>query len=123
MRFTIDTDLKQIQLEKQISVGDLQDLLKMLGAALKDIGQYVVAVKQLESNPVYIPWYVPAQPYVPYDNWKYSEPYKITWISSDNITYQTGGTSEKHDGVPCNTSFVGLEQIQGSSSFTVCMNQ
>lgn len=120
MKFTIDTDLKQIQLDKPMAITDLQDLLKTLGAALKDIGAYTIAVKQPEKEYIYTPWYIPAQPYVPNDNWKYSEPYKITWTTSDTVLCSTG---EKHDGVPCNTSFVGFNQIQGdSTSFTVCMN-
>lgn len=119
MKFTIDTDLRQIQLEKPMAISDLQDLLKTLGAALKDIGNYTIAVKQPEKEYIYTPWYVPAQPYVPYDNWKYSEPYKITWTNYDNGSYSTG---EKHDGVPCNTEFVGYNQVPGISSFTVCMD-
>jgi hypothetical protein len=59
MKFTVDTDSKQIQLEKQISVGDLQDLLKLLSAALKDIGEYSIAVKSPEKEYIYTPWYVP----------------------------------------------------------------
>lgn len=89
MKFTVDTDIKQIQLEKEISVEDLQLLLTTLSAALKDINLYTIAVRSPVKEYIWQPWYVPAQPL-------YNDPnvfkihYDMIWCSVDSIN--TDGT-------------------------------